>query len=98
MSRDTPEKIAIALRYAWGEGSPEVVAGGKNTLAEAIVERAIAHDVPVHADADLARLLAAVPVGTAIPPDAFLAVAQVLSFLYDVDSMVRAQSGAPDDR
>jgi len=40
-------------------------------------------------------------VGTAIPPAAFLAVAQLLSFLYDVDRMVaeaqadnRAGSGA----
>lgn len=93
MSRPDRDKIAIAVRYAWGEETPSVVASGRNAVAESIVERAVAHDVPVHADADLARLLAAVPVGTAIPPEAFLAVAQVLSFLYDVEAMMRERAG-----
>ena len=84
-------KIAIALDYAWGEAAPVVVASGKGTVAERIVEAAVAHEVPVRADADLARLLAETPVGTAIPAAAFLAVAQLLSFLYDVARMIGAQ-------
>ena len=88
-------KIAIALDYAWGEGAPTVTASGKGAIARRIVEEAVAHDVPVHADAQLAQLLARTPVGTAIPPAAFLAVAQLLSFLYDVDRMIgEDQDGA----
>ncbi len=100
MSIDDP-KIAVALRYAWGDAAPEAVASGRGALAERLVDEALAHGVPVHEDAALAELLATVPVGTAIPPAAFLAVAQLLSFLYDVDRMVaeaqadsRAGSGA----
>lgn len=89
MSGDDP-KIAVALTYAWGDGAPAAVASGQGALAERIVDEALAHDVPVHEDAALAELLADVPVGTAIPPAAFLAVAQLLSFLYDVDRMVGA--------
>jgi flagellar biosynthesis protein len=81
-------EIAVALRYAWGDGAPEVVAGGRGGVAERIVEEALAHGVPVHENAALAEVLATVPVGTAIPPAAFLAVARLLSFLYDVDRMV----------
>jgi flagellar biosynthesis protein len=87
VSGDDP-KVAVALRYAWGDRAPEVVAGGEGGLAERIVEAALAHGVPVHEDAALAELLARVPVGTAIPPAAFLAVAQLVSFLYDVDRRV----------
>lgn len=84
----TDPKIAIALRYAWGDGAPTVTASGQGKVAERIVSAAVAHEVPVHADAQLAQLLAQTPVGTAIPPAAFLAVAQLLSFLYDVDRMI----------
>jgi flagellar biosynthesis protein len=78
-------KIAVALRYAWGERAPTAVASGKGALAERLVDAALAHGVPVHEDTALAELLAKVPVGTTIPPAAFLAVAQVLSFLVEVD-------------
>lgn len=91
MSRDDPT-IAVALRYAWGDGAPEAVASGAGALAERIVDAALAHEVPVHENAELAELLAKVPVGTAIPPSAFLAVAQILSFLYDVDALVGERS------
>jgi flagellar biosynthesis protein len=83
--------IAIALRYAWSDGAPTVTASGKGALATRIVDEAVAHGVPVHADAQLAGLLAKTPVGTAIPPAAFLAVAQLLSFLYDVDRLIGEQ-------
>lgn len=85
---ETAATIAVALRYAWGDRAPQAVATGQGEFAQRIVDKALAHGVPVHADADLAALLAQVPVGTAIPPAAFLAVAQVLSFLYDVDRLV----------
>jgi len=100
VSADDP-KLAVALRYAWGDAAPEVVAAGERGVAERIVDEALAYGVPVHENAALAELLATLPVGTAIPPAAFLAVAQLLSFLYDVDRMVaeaqadnRAGSGA----
>ncbi|TVQ34320.1 MAG: hypothetical protein EA356_10795 [Geminicoccaceae bacterium] len=90
----TDPKIAIALQYAWGEGAPTVTASGQGKLAARIVDQAVAHGVPVHADAQLAQLLAKTPVGTSIPPAAFLAVAQLLSFLYDVDRLI----GSAEDR
>lgn len=88
------QRTAVALHYAAGEGAPTVTASGHGALAERIVEAARAHDVPVHADAALAQLLAKTPVGTAIPPAAFLAVAQLLAFLQHVDGLVgRAPGG-----
>jgi len=89
VSAATPT-VAVALSYAWGDAAPTVVAAGEAGVAERIVDAALAHGVPVHENAALAELLATVPVGTAIPPAAFLAVAQLLSFLDDVDRMVAA--------
>ena len=91
----TPGKrLAVALHYAAGEGAPTVTASGHGAVAARIVEAARAHDVPVCADAPLAELLAKTPVGTAIPPEAFLAVAQLLAFLQHVDGLVgRAPGG-----
>jgi flagellar biosynthesis protein len=89
----TDPKIAIALHYAWGEGTPTITASGKGTIATRIVDEAVRHGVPVHADAVLASLLAKAPVGTAIPAEAFLAVAQLLAFLKHVDGLAAQQDG-----
>ena len=86
----TKPEIAVALRYAWGDGPPVVAAAGKGDLAGRIVDEALRHGVPVHADATLAQLLAKAPVGTAIPAEAFLAVAELLAFLIHVDRSVAA--------
>jgi flagellar biosynthesis protein len=93
----TDPKVAVALHYARGEGTPTVTASGKGKLAARIVDEAVSHGVPVHADAKLVGLLAKTPVGTAIPPAAFLAVAQLLSFLSDVDRLVAEQRHAPHE-
>ncbi len=76
-------RVAVALHYEAGKGRPpKVVASGRGELAETILALAFAHDVKVREDADLAEMLAAVEVGEDIPIEAFVAVAEVLSYVY----------------
>ena len=78
-----PSPRAIALRYD-GAGAPRVTATGEGAVAERIVDIAREHHVPLHSDPDLAHFLARVPLGDEIPESLYLAVAQVLSFAYQV--------------
>lgn len=73
----TPERRAAALRYD-GAGAPVVVAAGRARLAETIAEVARAAGVPVREDPELAAALAALDVGTQIPPELYAAVAEAI--------------------
>ncbi|MCB1875437.1 MAG: EscU/YscU/HrcU family type III secretion system export apparatus switch protein [Chromatiales bacterium] len=76
-----PPDLAIALHYD-GKGPPRITAKGEEALAERIIALAQAHDIPLHPDAQLAGLLAKVPLGEAIPEPLYLAVAEVIAFAY----------------
>lgn len=76
-------KLAVALQYDMAsDGAPKVVASGRGALAEALLDIAFAQGVKVREDADLAQLLSLVEVGDDIPVEAFLAVAEVLAYVY----------------
>ncbi len=73
---------AAALRYVPGETSaPEIVATGDGELAERIIVLAREHGIPIHENPDLVLLLTQLPPDTAIPPQLYLAVAEVIAFL-----------------
>ncbi|MEJ2641338.1 MAG: EscU/YscU/HrcU family type III secretion system export apparatus switch protein [Desulfosarcinaceae bacterium] len=79
-------RSATALRYdAQKSGAPEVVATGRGALAERIIALAEAHDIPLVSDPGLAQTLAKLEVDTEIPPELYLAVAQILAYLYRLD-------------
>jgi flagellar biosynthesis protein len=76
-------KQAAALRYQQDkDNAPRVVASGKGELARRIIQEAEQHQVPVYEDPDLARLLSMLPIDSAIPPELYTAVAEVLAFIY----------------
>lgn len=78
----SPRRKAAALRYEAGEsGPPQVVARGDGFIADRIVEAARRHGVPVHQSPDLVQLLTRLPVESRIPPELYLAVAEVIVFL-----------------
>jgi flagellar biosynthesis protein len=80
---DENSRIAVALRYERrADPAPRVVAKGTGELAEAILTLAREHGVAVREDGDLAQLLSAVELETQIPVEAFVAVAEILSFVY----------------
>jgi len=80
---DKPQ-VAVALSYELDktESAPVVVASGRGHLADRILEAAKEAGVPIRKDSDLVEILAATEIGDQIPVEAFIAVAEILSFIY----------------
>ena len=74
-------KAAVALRWD-ADGAPRVTAKGRHEIAQRILELACEHDVPIREDHELTELLALVELGDEIPPELYVAVAQVIAFAY----------------
>ncbi len=77
---------AVALTYEQEQGAPKVTAKGQGTIAEQILSKARQAGVEVVADPDLVELLAGVPLGMEVPAELYQAVAEVLAFVYRVNS------------
>jgi flagellar biosynthetic protein FlhB len=84
-----PTHIAVALRYDPSEApAPVVVALGERKLAERIKALARRHHVPVIENRPVARaLLATATVGKPIPPALYIAVAEILAFVFRMRAM-----------
>lgn len=82
--RPDADRTAVALRYAPVDShtAPQVVASGRGWLAEKILEVATANGIKIRKDADLAEILAAVDIDQDIPVEAFVAVAEILRYVY----------------
>lgn len=81
--KPAPPPKAVALRYV-GQGAPRVVAKGSGEVAAQILALAKQHDIPLHEDRELVRLLSHLELGQEIPEQLYLAVAQILAFAYSL--------------
>ena len=61
---------------------PRITAAGRGKIAEQILQLAFDNGVKVREDAALAEMLAKVELDSPIPSEAFLAVAEILSYVY----------------
>lgn len=85
MSQTDPPRLAVALAYQEEDGAPRVVTKGRGLLAQAIVERARDAGVYVHRSPELVALLMQVDLDQHIPPQLYVAVAELLAWLYRVE-------------
>ena len=76
-----PPDIAVALHYD-GVTAPKVTAKGSGRLANKIIDLAQEHEVPIHSDPALVKVLSNVPLGDEIPRELYVAVAEVIAFAY----------------
>ncbi len=81
-----PKTVAVALESQDEDAPAKITASGRGFLAEQILEVAFANDVRVREDADLVQVLAAVDVDSDIPTEAFAAVAEILSYVYQANA------------
>ena len=88
----TEPKLAVALQYD-GYDAPKVTAKGQGELAERIIATALEHDIPLEEDPVLAGLLATVELGDEIPETLYLAVAELLAFIYLVKDIPPTTAG-----
>jgi flagellar biosynthesis protein len=82
----SPDRLsAVAISYAAKDRAPIVVAKGYGAVANSIVRRARESGLYVHASPDLVKLLMTVNLDAQIPPQLYLAVAEVLAWLYRLE-------------
>lgn len=82
---DARRTLAVALKYAPGAVAPTVVAKGRGLIAEEIISRARDHGIYVHESPALVALLAQVDLDQYIPSQLYVAVAELLAWLYQVE-------------
>ena len=85
MKPSSPQQAAVALTYGQKKGAPHVVAKGHGLIAQAIIERAKQHGIFVHESEDLVGLLMKIELDQQIPPQLYLAVAELLAWLYRLE-------------
>lgn len=81
-----PRPSAVALSYADQAKAPVVVAKGYGVTAESILRQARENGVYVHASPDLIRLLMQVDLDRQIPPQLYLAVAEVMAWIHRIEA------------
>lgn len=78
---------AVALRYdSESENAPRVVAKGRGYVAEKIIEAANTYGIPLVAAPEMSSALGEMELGTEIPPQFYLAVAEILAFVYRLEA------------
>lgn len=79
-------KKAVALKYdPIASGAPKVTAKGAGELANRIIQKALENGVPVKEDPDLVEVLAGLDLEAEVPPEVFMAVAELLAFVYSMN-------------
>ncbi len=82
---EPPRQLAVALAYQAGQAAPKVVAKGRGLIAQTIIERAKDAGVYVHESPELVSLLMQVDLDQHIPPELYLAVAELLAWIYRLE-------------
>ncbi|MBK1723682.1 EscU/YscU/HrcU family type III secretion system export apparatus switch protein [Thiocystis violacea] len=77
---------AVALHWD-GQQAPRITASGTGATAEQIRQIAEAHGVPLQQDPVLVEALAQIPVGDEIPRALYVAVAEVLTFVFMLEGI-----------
>lgn len=81
------QKKAVALQYdRLVDTAPKIKAKGQGLVAEKIIELAIKHNIPIKDDPDLVEILSKLDIDEEIPPEIYVAVAELLAFVYSANS------------
>lgn len=92
------DAAAVAIRWD-GESAPRVTASGTGLTAEQILKVAEEYGVPLQQDPILVQALAQIPIGDEIPRKLYVAVAEVLAFVFMLEGIdPRGQTYIPADR
>ena len=87
----TPDELAdrnsaVALSHSAKDLTPTVVAKGYGLVADSIVRIARENNLYVHSSPDLVKLLMEVDLDARIPPQLYLAVAEVLAWVHQLEA------------
>lgn len=88
---ETPRAQAVALAYGAGDAAPRVVAKGRGMVADEIIRRARDAGVFVHESRELVSLLMGLDLDQRIPPELYVAVAELLAWIYRIEAGMTGQ-------
>jgi flagellar biosynthesis protein len=81
---------ATALTYDQKKSvAPMITATGKGLVANEIIKKAKANEVPILEDASLVELLSELNINETIPEELYQAVAEIFSFVYHADKQLK---------
>lgn len=86
--KKNPEEIkkAAALKYDMDKDeAPTVIASGKGEIARRIIETAEKENIPIKENQDIIDILVKLNIGNEIPPELYQTVAEILSFIYNLE-------------
>jgi len=79
---------AAAVKYDQSYDAPMVTARGMGDIADKIIEKAEESDVPIVYNKELADLLNNVDVGEFIPSELYEAIAEIIAYITDIDTIL----------
>ena len=86
IKKKSKRQTAVALQESDELGdAPTITAAGRGVLAEKILQLAFENGINVREDSALAEMLAKIELDSPIPSEAFLAVAEVLAYVYQAN-------------
>lgn len=88
-----PERVAVALKYDFGDGAPTVTAKGKGHIADRIIETARENDIAIEENPVLAEALSKIELESEIPVPLYKAVAEVIGFVLQTGRLKRPDRG-----
>lgn len=85
-SKETKQR-AVALKYeSKSDNAPKVIAKGKGKVAEKIIDIAKKNNIFIHDDPDLIEALSQLDIHEEIPTELYAVVAELLAFIYALNS------------
>ncbi len=81
-------KKTVALKYDQRrDNAPKIIASGKGSIAEKIIKKARKENIPIKEDKDVVQVLAELNIGEEIPEELYTVIAEILSFLYELEDL-----------
>lgn len=81
--KKSKKQVAVALTGTdKGNALPTISAAGRGEIAEKILALAFEHNIKVREDSALAEMLVTIELDSPIPSEAFIAVAEILTYIY----------------
>ncbi|MFW5981520.1 MAG: EscU/YscU/HrcU family type III secretion system export apparatus switch protein [bacterium] len=82
---ESKNKKAVALKYDLEkDNAPIITASGQGSIAKKIIETARENNISIESNQDIIDILIKVEIGEEIPAELYQAVAEILSFIYNL--------------
>jgi flagellar biosynthesis protein len=87
------QKAAVAIGSGGAASNvPKVLASGKGDMAQKLLDYAESQGMAIEKNSDLAQVLINLDLGDSVPEEVFMAVAEILYYIYEVNDSLKSES------